>query len=341
MLPFQTRLNAFKELGREIASLSSPEKELHNSRACQSNTWFSKDCVDHMFKQVVLNLSSEQLNEWVKSYLFREGVSRKIGVVSAGNIPLASFQDWLCVLMSGHTLALKTSQRDTYLIKYLTAQLLRIEPDFKNYIAFTNELKGCDAFITSSSSNTARYFEYYFAKYPHIIRRHRTSCAVLNGHENDAQLNALTEDMFLYFGLGCRSVSKLYLPQNLDLKKLLTYWKTRSKILFENHKYRNNYDYNKALLLVNRVPHLDNGYVLFKADSELTSPIGVVYYGYYDNLETLKCELETKRAELQCIVTSIPLAGFNCVDFGTAQLPNIWDYPDDIDTLDFLLKTIK
>lgn len=338
MLPFQTRLEAFKELGRVIANLEPHEQNFHSQKACTLNTWFSKDSITQIFKQVVFNLSVGQLEEWVSNYTFREGLSRKIGVISAGNIPLASFQDWVCVLMSGHILALKTSQRDTYLIKFLTDKLLKIEPKFKNYILFTDELKDCEAFITSSSSNTARYFRYYFGKYPHIIRQHRTSCAVLNGEENEIQLRGLAEDMFLYFGLGCRSISKLYLPENFDLEKLLTYWQSSTKALFENHKYRNNYDYNKALFLVNRVEHLDNGYVLFKRDSKLASPIAVVYYDYYANLETLKQELETKQTEIQCIATSSNLEGFNCIDFGTAQLPNIWDYPDKTDTLKFLSK---
>ena len=338
MLPFQIRLKAFKALGKEMAHLNSIEKDLHSKRACELNTWFSESSITQMFEQVILNLSSDQLDQWVKDYSFVKRISRKIGVVSAGNIPLSSFQDWVCVLMSGHSLALKTSQRDTYLIKYLTDKLLRIEPGFKSYIIFTDELKGCDVFITSSSNNTARYFEYYFGNYPHIIRRQRASCTVLNGTENGTQLKALAQDMFLYFGLGCRSISKIFLPKNLDLQELLIHWQEQSEMLLDNYKYRHNYDYNKALFLVNGVSHLDNGYVLFKSDSKLASPIGVIHYSYYDDLEILKSELKHKQTELQCLVSSIPIEGFKCVDFGKAQLPNVWDYPDNIDTLTFLLK---
>ncbi len=330
------RLMALKALGKYIENLSISEKEYISKSAYTENAWFVKEAIDQIIKQVILNLG--QLEKWVKKYDFFELKPKKIGVISSGNIPLSGFQDWLCVLISGHHLMLKTSQRDTFLIKYLTKQLLKIEPRFKNSIIFQNNLKECSALITSSSKNTSRYFDYYFANHPKIIRKHRSSCAIVTGKESSKLLKALADDVFTYFGLGCRNVSKIYLTQNIKIEQVLDLWqKKQEKKFLTNHKYRNNYNYNKAILLVNQIPHLDTGYVLIEENKSLNSPIGTIYYEYIADIERLKTDLVTYRDELQCLV-ALPELGFPMqVNFGKTQKPDIWDYPDQIDTLAFLL----
>jgi hypothetical protein len=239
----------------------------------------------------------------------------------AGNIPLVGFHDLLCVLISGHRLSAKLSSQDSVLMRYVVEKLVAIEPRFKDYISFVERMNDADAVIATGSDNTARYFEYYFRNIPHIIRKNRSSCAILRGTETNEQLIALGKDVFSYFGLGCRNVSKLFVPKDYDFKRLLDLWQPYHDV-FNHHKYVNNYDYNKSILLVNRTPHLDNGFVLITENKALVSPISVVYYEVG--------EPDPSSDKIQCVVSA------EHVPFGKTQEPELTDYADRVDTLKFL-----
>jgi hypothetical protein len=242
----------------------------------------------------------------------------------------------ICVLISGHKLIAKLSSQDDVLIPFIADELIKIEPEFKDAIEFVDQLKGMDAVIATGSDNTSRYFDYYFSKYPNIIRKNRTSIAILMGDENANELKDLGKDLFSYFGLGCRNVSKLFLPDGYDIKKLIPHLEN-FKYIIDHNKYGNNYFYRKSIFLVNQIEHLDNGFALFHHNDQLVSPISVIYYNYYKDLNSLKNQLIPMKDKIQCIVGNEGFIG-NSVQFGKAQMPEIWDYADNIDTLDFLTK---
>lgn len=253
----------------------------------------------------------------------------------AGNIPLVGFHDLLSVLISGHHVQLKLSSKDSKLIQYLIKHLIWLEPAFEKIIKIKeNKLENFDAVIATGSDNSARYFEYYFGKYPNIIRKNRSSCVILNGNESEEEMEALGEDIFSYFGLGCRNVSKAFVPKGYDLAKILSRWESYKEII-HHHKYCNNYDYQKSILLVNLIPFLDNGFILLQENEKLVSPISVLFYEYYTDQEDLEIKLNINKEKIQCIVGSNSLA---TVPFGGAQYPEVWDYADNVDTLTFLEK---
>jgi hypothetical protein len=244
------------------------------------------------------------------------------------------FHDFLSVLISGRKLKAKLSSQDSVLLAHLADRLIEIEPAFKGQIQWDERLHHIDALIATGSDNTARYFEYYFRNIPHIIRKNRSSCAVLKGSETIAGLHALGVDVFSYFGLGCRNVSKLYVPSGYDFIELLQTWEVSPKNI-DHHKYANNYDYQKALLLVNKIPFFDNGCVLLREETALVSPVSVLYFEYYSDLHDLHQKIEVHREKIQCIVSE---DGWfkNSEVFGHAQFPDVRDYADQIDTLKFL-----
>jgi hypothetical protein len=258
---------------------------------------------------------------------------RTVALVLAGNIPLVGFHDLLCVLVSGHRAQLKLSSKDSRLMMYLIKHLLWLEPEFEKYITIKeSKLEEFDAVLATGSDNSSRYFQQYFGKYPHIIRKNRTSISILNGFESTDQLQALGKDVFTYFGLGCRNVSKVFVPQEYDFKPLLDSWSTYQEII-NHHKYINNYDYQKSILLVNRTPFLDNGFVLLQESDRLVSPISVLYYERYSSTVDLQQKINSNAEKIQCIVGNSKPA---TVPFGKAQIPEVWDYADQIDTLKFL-----
>jgi hypothetical protein len=254
----------------------------------------------------------------------------------AGNIPLVGFHDFLSVLISGHFLLAKLSSDDDVLMRKLANMLVAIEPAFANNFEFVDLLKEADAIIATGSDNTARYFEYYFSKRPHIIRKNRTSVGILTGHEETEDLRNLGEDIFRYYGLGCRNVSKVFVPEGYTFDKLFEANEHRQNIL-EHHKYHNNYDYNKSILLVNREPHFDNGFLLITPSQQLVSPISVLFYETFSSLHDLRAKLTAVKDKLQCVVSAHGwLEG--SIPFGQAQCPMVWDYADGVDTLNFLQK---
>lgn len=347
----QQRINAFIKLADFLSQFSNEiiqKKETVQSNelffegfkhqlklAEEHNGWFTKENIVFALKGWVESLTPENINNWLSRYNITAKEPKKVAVVMAGNIPLVGFHDFLSVLLCGHHVLVKQSSNDKHLLPYLSKYLEHVEPGFKGTITFTEEkLKSFDAVIATGSNNTARYFEYYFKGKPSIIRNNRNSVAVLNGDETLEDLQALSEDIFSYYGLGCRNVSKIYVPKdyNFDLFFQGVYhWHP----IIEKAKYANNYDYNKAVYLMSEFDMLENGFLMIKEDTSYASPIATVFYEYYDSKEQLKEKLKVETDAIQCIVSN----GFieNEVAFGNTQKPQLWDYADDVDSIEFLL----
>lgn len=299
------------------------------------NGWYTPENVYFAIQSWADALTEENLNQWLSAYKFQNNSSKTIGLVLAGNIPLVGFHDFLSVLISGHKAQIKTSSNDQKLLPFLATYLKSINSELNNYILFTEEkLENYDAVIATGSNNTARYFEYYFKDKPSIIRKSRNSIAVLNGKESKEQMIALGEDVFRYFGLGCRNVSKLFIPKNYNFDLFFNGMFSYQDII-KYEKYANNYDYNKAVFLMSNFKLLDNEFLIIKEDTSYSSPIASVFYEYYDNLNDLKLKLENENEQIQCIVSNQLIE--NSVAFGQTQKPRLWDYADNIDTIEFLL----
>lgn len=299
-----------------------------------SNPWFTPENVRTAIKAIASELTEDNLRNWTANYpLLNENFSPvRVGLIFAGNIPLAGFHDFLSVLISGNRLIAKTSSKDPDLIPFIGEVICSISPGFSEYITFTSgTLSGFDVVIATGSNNSSRYFEYYFRNYPHIIRKNRNSIAIITGDESFSELEALGNDIFTYFGLGCRNVSKIYIPEGYSFTLLPEHWNNYSSYI--NHSgYANNYDYNKAIYLVNRQKFHDAGFLLMREDNRLSSPVSVLHYEYYNSAEALDNNLDLLKNEIQCI------SGRNHVPFGMTQVPHLWDYADGTDTLQFLLK---
>ncbi|MGD0343050.1 MAG: acyl-CoA reductase, partial [Bacteroidales bacterium] len=337
----EERIKSFSDLGEILRNSigrkgGSYSRHINNliNRQEKLNPWFTPPNIRMAIKAIAEELTSENLTKWTNAYpSLNETINPiQVGVVMAGNIPLVGFHDFLSVLISGNNIIAKTSSKDSELIVHLSEILCSINSGFKGKIKFAEvTLSGFDAVIATGSDNSSRYFEYYFGKYPHIIRMNRNSIAIIDGNETERELENLGIDIFSYFGLGCRNVSKIYLPVGYDLYTLIKNWERYSEII--NHtKYANNYDYNKAVYLVNKERFLDSGYLLLKESQELSSPVSVLYYEFYNFDEQLSLQMNKLKEKIQCVT------GRNYAPFGKSQFPKLWDYADNIDTLDFLLK---
>lgn len=328
------RIDAFIKLGEKINQVSHAELHEILENVKNQNPWFTEDNVKLSLTGIAKFLTETNLEKWTSSYELNPKEVKKIGVAMAGNIPLAGFHDFLSILISGHQLIAKLSSQDSILIKWLTNILISIEPEFSSSIIFQERLNHVDAMIATGSDNTARYFEYYFRKVPHIIRKNRSSCGIILGEESGEELKVLGQDVFTYFGLGCRNVSKLYVPEGYNFIGMLDSWSSYQNII-HHHKYCNNYDYQKSILLVNGNTFLDTGYVLVTENEALVSPISTIYYETYTNQTDLSQKLDRHREKLQCLVSA--KAWYKeSVSFGKAQLPDVWEYADHVDTLAFL-----
>jgi len=285
------------------------------------------------------SLEDKKVRQWISHYdkaKLENRHSQTVGVVMAGNVPAVGFHDFLSVLISGHRIQARLSSDDKKLMPAMAALLCEIEPGFTERISFTEEiLKGFDAIIATGSNNTSRYFEYYFGKYPHIIRKNRNGVAVLTGEETETQLRALADDIFLYYGLGCRNVAKLYVPRHYDFQLLLKVLGEQQHMV-QNHKYFNNYEYNKAVFLVNKRSHFDTGNLLLVEEEKMVSPVAVLHYEHYTSPTALRHHLMVNNEQIQCVVAEADFLT-NTVPFGKSQSPELWDYADGVDTLDFLL----
>lgn len=314
------RLGEYMQSGEEAWKAA---KEL----AFVKNNWFIPAFIDKAVENITTRfLQPDLLTAWVAKYGLGDasGVPKNVGIVMAGNIPLVGFHDFLCVLISGHRATIKLSSKDDVLLPHLASKLVQWAPELSGYISFSEMLKGCDAYIATGSNNSSRYFEYYFGKYPSIIRRNRTSVAVLTGNESPGELELLADDIQLYFGLGCRNITKLYVPQGYDFLPLLGALR-KYQYFFEHNKYRNNYDYQLAIYLMNNRFYMTNDAIVLLEEKGLFSPIGTLYYEFYESKPDL-----SDNPDVQCVVGE---GGF---PFGKSQSPGLEDYADGVDTMAFL-----
>lgn len=328
---------AFARLGKALSQMPAEEQEALAQQAYIRNPWFTPENIALAFEGVQKYLEEEALQNWVKPYELEPSVPKNIGVVMAGNIPMVGFHDLLAVLISGHRLHGKLSQKDEVLLPFLVQKLIEIEPRFAHQVHWTEQLKEADAYIATGSNNSARYFSYYFSSKPHIIRKNRTAWAVLEGNETEEELLLLGRDAFTYFGLGCRNVSRLCLPEGFDMVALLDVWQEFVP-LADHNKYGNNYDYQRGIRLMNQEPIYDSGFVVLEENTEgAVAPTGMLYYQFYQDKDALQEEITAREAEIQCVVSRKGdfLRG---VPFGEAQKPALADYADGVDTLDFLQK---
>ena len=332
MTPDQ-RILIFSRLGQVLRDLPADDFRQLADQAAIKNPWFTDHNVKRSLEALSYMLDQDKLRRWLAPYSLDPQSPRTIGLVLAGNIPMVGFHDLMSVLMSGHRALVKMSSQDDVLMPYVIESLIRIDPGLSSYLDVTDQLSGMDAVIATGSDNTSRYFEYYFGRYPHIIRQNRTSVAILTGSETDTEIAGLADDVFSYFGLGCRNASKLLLPEGYDLPSLLDRWQGYEH-LGHHHKYHNNYDYHKAILLVNKEPHLDTGFALFKQTDELVSPLSVIYYDYYSTTQQVDDYLAAHAGKIQCVISNQPVPGH--IPPGRAQYPEPWDYADGVDTLAFL-----
>jgi hypothetical protein len=342
---------AFTELGKFLGQFSE-EKSVKNSDVLYNdlffnefltlienqkhhNGWFIESEVYFSVQSWAEALNSENLDKWLSAYNFTETEPKSVGLILAGNIPLVGFHDFLSVLVSGHKAVVKTSSNDQHLLPFLAKYLIRVEPSLEKRIEFVGKLENFDAVIATGSNNTARYFEYYFKDKPNIIRKNRNSVAVLDGNESEQDLIALGKDIFTYFGLGCRNVSKLFVPKGYDFEKFFKGMYEYREII-NNQKYINNYDYNKAVFLMSNFLVLDNGFLVLKEDNSYSSPISSIFYEHYTDLEEIKNRINQDSEQIQCVVSNNLIE--NSVAFGQTQHPQLWDYADNVDTILFLTK---
>ena len=352
-MDLQKRIDAFVKLGEFLGQFSNLgiEKKEHVKNndlffegfkqqinlAEIHNGWFTQESILFALENWSNALKIGNIDHWLKKYDFKDGNLKKIAIIMAGNIPLVGFHDFVSVLISDHNVIVKQSSNDKHLLPYLSKYLESVEPEFKGKIEFTeNKLQQFDAVIATGSNNTARYFEYYFKDKPSIIRKNRNSVAVLTGNEDEEELKALSEDIFRYFGLGCRNVSKLFVPEGYDFQPFFNAVYDWNPII-EHTKYANNYDYNKAVYLMSDFNILDNGFLMLKEDDGYASPISAVFYEYCKSNNQLNSKLEQDKNLIQCIVAN-DFRPDEEVKFGTTQNPQLWDYADNVDTIEFLLK---
>ncbi|OYU80041.1 MAG: acyl-CoA reductase [Flavobacterium sp. BFFFF1] len=298
------------------------------------NGWYTPEQVNFAIQSWSEALTEENLDQWLSAYEIKAHQAKTIGLILAGNIPLVGFHDFLCVLMSGHKALVKLSSNDQKLLPFIADYLMALEPALKDYIAFVEgKMEHFDAVIATGSNNTARYFEYYFKDKPAIIRKSRNSVAVLDGSESKEQMVALGEDVFRYFGLGCRNVSKIFIPRDYNFDQFFNgMFPYQDVVKYE--KYANNYDYNKAVFLMSNFKLLDNEFLTIKEDPGYASPISSVFYEFYDDLTEVQERLKREQDQIQCVVSNSLIE--NSIPFGKTQKPELWDYADNVDTMVFL-----
>ena len=345
----QKRVSAFVKLGNFLSQFSrdgiQQNKAIeHNDLffdgfihqlkiAEENNSWFTKENILFALESWSNALTAEHLEKWI-SETKQAQEEKTVAIVMAGNIPLVGFHDFLAVLISGHAVLVKQSSNDKHLLPFLAKYLEYAEDSFKKKIVFTeSKLTDFDAVIATGSNNTSRYFEHYFKNKPNIIRKNRNSVAIITGNETEQDFENLSEDVFRYFGLGCRSVSKLFVPKGYQFDSFFKGMYNKQDYI-NNTKYINNYDYNKAVYLMSEFDILENGFLMIKEDASYSSPIATLFYEYYEDEIELRSKLENEKDAIQCIVAH----GFSSheIKFGQTQYPQLWDYADGVNTLEFL-----
>ena len=318
-----------------------PALEEAIQKAYSQNQWFIPDFT----RQAISSIAEQFLNEsryknWVGSYEVSDAEPKKVAIVMAGNVPLVGFHDLISVLASGHNAIIKLSDKDAVLSRHITDKWIEFNPALSDRISYTDRLNDFDAVIATGSNNSARYFEYYFKNHPHILRRNKNGVAVLTGNETEKDLKDLSSDIFLYFGLGCRNVSKIYVPPGYDFsvwKNAIHEW----EYLIDHNKYKNNLDYNFTIYIINQVPHIQLGHLILKEDDAIASRIGCVHFSYYENMTVLEQELEDRMNEIQCIVSVDPVRNWEHILPGQSQNPALHQYADGVDTMKFLTSLKK
>jgi len=340
---FSDNIQSFKQLGQRLASPQWVENTFGATieRQYRENSWFTPEFCRYALSAISKMLASGALEAYYARYKDTApdvAPRKRVAVISAGNIPLAAFHDFFCILVSGNDYQGKLSSQDQYLLPVLAEELTRIAPEFGDRISFVEKIADFDAVIATGSNNSARYFDYYFSKFPHILRKNRNSVAVLNGHETEEELRLLADDIYLYFGLGCRSVSKIFVPKGYDFVPFLQILTQESQPIALHHQFNNNLEYQKAVHLMNQIYYMDAGTFLLVENQNYASPIGMLYYEYYEDIENVNRRLTEDADQLQCIVSHDPHITL-AAPFGSAQTPTPSDYPDGIDTLQFLWDT--
>lgn len=333
-MKLQERIEILAKVGEYISEMEiisqKPQWEQAKNNAFIKNPWFTPDNINKATHALAENfLQNDKLKSWAVQYAVNDSIQpKKIGIIMAGNIPMVGFHDLLCVFASGHHAFCKLSSKDDILIKEIVQRMIDWNPAVNNYIQFAERLNGCDAYIATGSDNSARYFTYYFGKYPSIIRKNRTSVALLTGKESPTELEALSDDIMTYFGLGCRNVTQIYVPKDYDFLPLLEALK-KYELCFHHSKYRNNYDYQLAIYIMNNMYYMTNDVVVLLEKDQPFSPIGTLHYTYYDN-ETEIYQSLKNNPSVQAIV------GSKGIPFGQTQTPTLTDYADGVDVMEFL-----
>lgn len=335
-MTFKNRLAVIHQFHQFVNNIiDNPSENIVLQEPKHYNNWFVPENVLQAFKGISALTHPDALNTWLTPYNIQDEINVKtVGIVAAGNIPMVSFHDVLSTYLVGHKVHIKLAKEDTYLMTFVINKLNELANTQTPSIEIVHQLRDIDAIIATGSNNSARYFEHYFAKYPNIIRKSRSSVAILTGKETEKDFLALARDIFDYFGLGCRNVSKLYVPRGYDFIPLFDAIEPFGYV-FDHHKYKNNYDYQKSIYLLNQVKHFDNGFLLIKEDLALATPVSVVNYEYYDTIQELSLKLASISEQIQCIVGS-ENDPISTVNFGFSQLPSPLDYADGVDIIEFL-----
>ena len=333
------RVKAFDKLSSFLSKIDKKNAEYSNlfeiiEKSYHKNKWFTEENILNAIKIWGKSLTKKNLSKWLKNYNITNTKIKRIGLILAGNIPLVGFHDIVCVLLTGNKAIIKCSSKDDLLIPYLCKKLVEFDLIFKNKFVFKDRIENFEALIATGNNISTKYFDFYFSKYPKIIRKHRNGVAILTGNESSNLLNELAKDIFLYFGLGCRSVSKIYIPINYSFDKLIDAIKKYSKLKYFE-KYNNNYNYNKAVYLMNNKKFKDLNFFILVEDFNIFSPVGTLHYEYYDDINSLKMKLNIEKDKIQCVTSDSKIIGN--LKLGRAQSPNLWDYSDNIDTLSFLM----
>ena len=323
--------------GAGLSHNSSLRFEIENS--CNYNPWFIPSFVRFAYTAWAEALQSRKISQWIKQFTPNTEENKapaSVGIIMAGNIPMVGLHDLLCVLASGHHAMIRLSSADDHLIPAVLNTLTGLDSGLENRFTFVQgPLKNFNAIIATGNNNSSRYFDYYFGRYPHIIRKNRNGIAVITGDESKGEMKKLATDIFMYFGLGCRNISKIYLPDKFGIEEIMPFFEDYA-FLADHNKYRNNYDYHKSIFLINRIDHRDNGFLLARKESTIMSPISVLHAETYESIDLLNNQLFHLRDQIQCIV-SCHKDLKNAILPGRSQFPELWDYADGVNTMEFLM----
>lgn len=336
MNTLEKTIDALNQIGEVFGNEDNTDLKEACHRAHIKNQWFTPQNISMALSYWSQKLRKDTLNEWVnRENIVQSPTPKTIGVITAGNIPLVGLHDIVCVLITGNTALVKLSTDDEELLKFFAAKWAQIVPEWANCIQFTERINTMDAIIATGSNNTARYFEYYFGKYPHIIRKNRNSIAVLTGDESPETLASIGRDVITYFGKGCRNVTQVWAPTGYEWPKMLDNFMLYGDII-NHHKYANNYTYHKAILLMNLDKHLDTGFLLLKEDTKIYAPISMLNYAHYTSLGDMQLFITENKENIQCVISEASQLD-GAILPGQSQNPQLWDYADGVNTIQFLM----